>query len=32
MIIGTRILDEANVIVALTAYTAALLVRAVLRR
>ena len=30
MIIGTRILDEANVIVALTAYTAALLVRAVL--
>jgi osmoprotectant transport system permease protein len=29
-IIGTRILDEANVIVALTAYTAALLVRAVL--
>ena len=29
MIIGTRILDEANVIVALTAYTAALLVRAV---
>ncbi|MDT5146517.1 MAG: osmoprotectant transport system permease protein [Mycobacterium sp.] len=30
VIIGTRILDEANVIVALTAYTAALLVRAVL--
>ena len=30
MISGTRILDEANVIVALTAYTAALLVRAVL--
>ena len=30
MIIGTRILDEANVIVALTAYTAALLVRAVI--
>ncbi|MGZ4524866.1 MAG: ABC transporter permease [Mycobacterium sp.] len=30
MIIGTRILDEANVIVALTAYTAALLIRAVL--
>lgn len=30
MIIGTRILDEANVIVALSAYTAALLVRAVL--
>ncbi|GAA4294614.1 ABC transporter permease [Mycobacterium paraffinicum] len=30
MVIGTRILDEANVIVALTAYTAALLVRAVL--
>lgn len=30
LIIGTRILDEANVIVALTAYTAALLVRAVL--
>jgi osmoprotectant transport system permease protein len=30
MIIGTRILDEANVIVALTAYTTALLVRAVL--
>jgi osmoprotectant transport system permease protein len=30
MIIGTRILDEANVLVALTAYTAALLVRAVL--
>jgi len=30
MIIGTRILDEANVVVALTAYTAALLVRAVL--
>lgn len=29
-IIGTRILDEANVIVALTAYTAALLVRAVI--
>src|SRR5262249_17346452 len=29
-IIGTRILDEANVIVALTAYTSALLVRAVL--
>ena len=29
-IIGTRILDEANVVVALTAYTAALLVRAVL--
>jgi osmoprotectant transport system permease protein len=29
-IIGTRILDEANVMVALTAYTAALLVRAVL--
>ena len=29
-IIGTRILDEANVIVALSAYTAALLVRAVL--
>jgi osmoprotectant transport system permease protein len=29
-IIGTRILDEANVIVALTAYTAALLVRTVL--
>lgn len=29
-VIGTRILDEANVIVALTAYTAALLVRAVL--
>ena len=29
-IIGTRILDEANVIVALTAYTTALLVRAVL--
>ncbi len=28
MIIGTRILDEANVMVALTAYTAALLVRA----
>jgi osmoprotectant transport system permease protein len=28
--IGTRILDEANVIVALTAYTAALLVRAVI--
>lgn len=30
MIIGTRVLDEVNVIVALTAYTAALLVRAVL--
>ena len=30
LIIGTRILDEANVMVALTAYTAALLVRAVL--
>jgi osmoprotectant transport system permease protein len=30
MIIGTRILDEANVMVALAAYTAALLVRAVL--
>ena len=30
MIIGTRILDEANVMVALTAYTTALLVRAVL--
>ena len=30
MIIGTRILDEANVMVALTAYTAALLVRTVL--
>ncbi|KAA1246868.1 ABC transporter permease [Mycobacterium simiae] len=30
LIIGTRILDEANVIVALTAYTTALLVRAVL--
>lgn len=30
MIIGTRILDEANVVVALTAYTAALLVREVL--
>src|SRR6201998_2529063 len=30
VIIGTRILDEANVIVALTAYTTALLVRAVL--
>ncbi len=30
MIIGTRILDEANVVVALTAYTAALLVRGVL--
>lgn len=30
MIIGTRILDETNVMVALTAYTAALLVRAVL--
>lgn len=30
LIIGTRILDEANVIVALTAYTAALLVRVVL--
>jgi len=29
-IIGTRVLDEANVIVALTAYTAALLLRAVL--
>ena len=29
-IIGTRILDEANVMVALTAYTAALLVRAVI--
>jgi osmoprotectant transport system permease protein len=29
-VIGTRILDEANVMVALTAYTAALLVRAVL--
>src|SRR6202161_976102 len=29
-IIGTRILDEANVVVALTAYTAALLVRGVL--
>ncbi|BBZ72470.1 ABC transporter permease [Mycobacterium paraseoulense] len=29
-IIGTRILDEANVMIALTAYTAALLVRAVL--
>ena len=29
-IIGTRILDEANVVVALTAYTTALLVRAVL--
>lgn len=29
-LIGTRILDEANVMVALTAYTAALLVRAVL--
>lgn len=29
-IIGTRVLDEANVMVALTAYTAALLVRAVL--
>src|ERR1700757_35147 len=29
-IIGTRILDEANVIVALTAYTAALLVRVVI--
>ena len=28
VIIGTRILDEANVVVALTAYTAALLVRA----
>lgn len=28
-VIGTRILDEANVVVALTAYTAALLVRAV---
>jgi osmoprotectant transport system permease protein len=30
LIIGTRMLDEANVIVALTAYTTALLVRAVL--
>jgi osmoprotectant transport system permease protein len=30
MIIGTRMLDEANVMVALTAYTAALLVRAVI--
>jgi osmoprotectant transport system permease protein len=30
MIIGTRILDEANVMVALAAYTAALLVRSVL--
>ncbi|WP_156690401.1 ABC transporter permease [Mycobacterium sp. Marseille-P9652] len=30
VIIGTRILDEANVVVALTAYTAALLIRAVL--
>jgi len=30
LIIGTRVLDEANVIVALTAYTVALLVRAVL--
>jgi osmoprotectant transport system permease protein len=30
MLIGTRILDEANVMVALTAYTAALLVRTVL--
>lgn len=30
VIIGTRILDEANVLVALTAYTAALMVRAVL--
>src|SRR5271170_3024789 len=30
VIIGTRILDEANVVVALTAYTAALLVRAVI--
>lgn len=30
LIIGTRILDEANVVVALTAYTTALLVRAVL--
>jgi osmoprotectant transport system permease protein len=30
MIVGTRILDEANVIIALTAYTAALLVRTVL--
>jgi osmoprotectant transport system permease protein len=30
VIIGTRILDEANVMVALTAYTTALLVRAVL--
>src|ERR1700751_2814573 len=29
-IIGTRILDEANIMVALTAYTAALLVRAVI--
>ncbi|OMC07049.1 ABC transporter permease [Mycobacterium sp. SP-6446] len=30
VIIGTRILDEANIVVALTAYTTALLVRAVL--
>ncbi|CPR10927.1 ABC transporter permease [Mycobacterium bohemicum DSM 44277] len=30
VIIGTRILDEANVVAALTAYTAALMVRAVL--
>jgi osmoprotectant transport system permease protein len=30
LIIGTRILDEANVMVALTAYTTALLIRAVL--
>lgn len=30
LILGTRILDEANVMVALTAYTAALMVRAVL--
>jgi osmoprotectant transport system permease protein len=30
MVIGTRILDEANIVVALTAYTAALLVRAVI--
>ncbi len=30
VILGTRLLDEANVIVALTSYTAALLVRAVL--
>lgn len=30
MVIGARILDEANVVVALTAYTAALLARAVL--